>query len=161
MNLQALIDQTDLDMTVAQIKAFFLGALCAERPMPFPKAMAELLEEAPTAQKTLGPELEQLWESVRSSLKNELKNMLPIHEEDIMSFMELSKDQLDYFLTALALAGTNAENCNDDEFAELIEVLEEAVEELDDLLTDEDGEAGQELRNYLLGTWEEFVSSKK
>lgn len=161
MNLQTLIDQTDLDMTVAQIKAFFLGALCAEKPMPFSRVMEELLEEAPTAQKTLAPELEKLWESVKSSLKTELKNMLPVHEEDILSFMELSKDQLDYFLTALALSGTNAESCSDEEFAELIEVLEEAVEELEDLLTEEDTEAGEELRSYLLGTWEEFVSTKK
>ena len=161
MNLQALIDQTDLDMTVAQIKAFYLGAFCAEKTMPFNKALEELLIEAPKAQEVLTPELEKLWESVQGNLKIELQNMLPIHEEDVINFMELSKDQLDYFLTAIALSGTNSDNCKDEEFAELMEVLEETIEEMDDLLSDEDAKAGKELREYLLGTWEEFVSSKK
>ncbi len=52
MKLQELIGQTDLDMTPSQVKAFFLGALTAERSLPFPKAMEEMLSET-------HPDLEQ------------------------------------------------------------------------------------------------------
>lgn len=161
MKLQELIDQTELDMTVAQVKAFFLGILCAEKPMPFPKAVDELLTEAPEAKASLEPSLIKLWDKLKANLKTELKNMFPLDEVDLNTFMEISKDQLDYFLTAMSLSGTNAESCNDEELAELIEELEETVADMDDFLSEEDNENGEEFKESLLETWTEFVSSKK
>ncbi len=161
MKLQELIDQTELDMTVAQVKAFFLGVLCAEKSMPFPKAVDELLTEAPEAKASLEPGLIKLWDELKANLKTELKNMFPLDEVDLNTFMEISKDQLDYFLTAMSLSGTNAESCNDEELAELIEELEETVADMDDFLSEEDNENGEEFKDSLLETWTEFVSSKK
>lgn len=161
MKLQELIDQTELDMTVAQVKAFFLGVLCAEKPMPFPKAIDELLTEAPEVKASLEPSLIKLWDELKTNLKTELKNMFPLDEVDLNTFMEISKDQLDYFLTAMSLSGTNAESCNDEELAELIEELEETVADMDDFLSEEDNENGEEFKESLLETWTEFVSSKK
>lgn len=161
MKLQELIDQTELDMTVAQVKAFFLGVLCAEKSMPFPKAVDELLSEASEAKASLEPSLIKLWDELKANLKTELKNMFPMDEVDLNTFMEISKDQLDYFLTAMSLSGTNAESCNDEELAELIEELEETVADMDDFLSEEDNENGEEFKDSLLETWTEFVSSKK
>ena len=54
MKLHELIGQTDLDMSLAQVKAFFLGVMSAERPMPFAKAAEEMMAESPEAKKQLG-----------------------------------------------------------------------------------------------------------
>lgn len=159
MKLQELIDQTDLDMTEAQVKAFFLGVLCAEKPMPFPKAMDELLAETPEAKGSLEPALLKTWDGLKANLKAELKGMFPEDETDLYTFMEISKDQLDYFLTALSLSGTNAESCKNEDMAELIEELEETVAEMDDFLAEEDADNGEEFKESLLATWAEFVSS--
>lgn len=161
MKLQELIDQTELDMTVAQVKAFFLGILCAEKPMPFPKAIDELLAETSEAKASLEPDLIKLWDELKANLKTELKNMFPMDEVDLNTFMEISKEQLDYFLTAMSLSGTNTESCNNEELAELIEELEETVADMDDFLSEEDNENGEEFKDSLLETWTEFVSSKK
>ena len=129
--------------------------------MPFPKAVDELLTEAPEAKASLEPSLIKLWDELKANLKTELKNMFPLDEVDLNTFMEISKDQLDYFLTAMSLSGTNAESCNDEELAELIEELEETVADMDDFLSEEDNENGEEFKDSLLETWTEFVSSKK
>lgn len=162
MKLQELIDSTDLDMTEAQVKAFFLGVLCAEKPMPVGKAIDELLEEVPEAKKELEAPLRELFEKLKKNVKSELENMFPI-EDDINTFMELSKDQLDYFLTAMSLSGTNTESCDDEDLAELIDELEDTVEDMDEFLSDSHAtkEDGEEFKEFLLGTWADFVSTKK
>jgi regulator of sirC expression with transglutaminase-like and TPR domain len=162
MNFQELIDQTDLDMTEAQVKAFFLGVLCAEKPMPFNKAMDELLVETETARKELSDELKKIWDYLSANTKAELGKMFP-QESDITVFMEIAKDQLDFFLTAMSLSGTNTESCKNEELAELIDELEDTVEDMDEFLTDDQATAedGEEFKEFLLGTWQEFVSTKK
>jgi hypothetical protein len=161
MKFQELIDKTDLDMTEAQVKAFFLGVLSAERPMPFAKAMSELLSEAESAQKELESELKKTWDSLSANLKPELEKMFP-QESNIHTFMEISKDQLDYFLTAMSLSGTNTESCKNEALSELIDELEDTVEDMDEFLTDEDAtkEDGEEFKEFLLGTWADFVALK-
>lgn len=160
MKLQELIAQTDLDMTEAQVKAFFLGVMCAEKPLPFPKVVDELLVETPEARDSLEPALLKTWEEVKANFKVELKNMFPTDESDLNTFMEISKDQLDYFLTAMSLSGTNTESCKNEELAELIDELEETVADMDDFLAEEDADNGEEFKESLLATWDEFVSSK-
>lgn len=161
MKLQELIDQTDLDMTSEQIKAFFLGVLCAERPMPLSKALDELFEEEPEAKASLEPELKKLWDELARGTKKALSEMFP-EDKNIRSFMEVAKDQLDFFLTGLSLSGTNAESCDDDELAELIDELEDTVADMDDYLADEDSsdKDGEDFKGLLLDTWNEFVSTK-
>ena len=162
MKLQELIDSTDLDMTEAQVKAFFLGVLCAEKPLPYPKALEELLAETPDAKKELEAPLKVLWDKCQANLKAELEKMFP-QEDDITAFMELAKDQLDYFLTAMSLSGTNTESCQDEELAELIDELEDTVEDMDEFLSDSHAtkEDGDDFKEFLLGTWAEFTSTKQ
>ena len=161
MKLQELIDQTELDMTLAQVKAFFLGVLCAEKPLSYSQALEELLDATPEAKKDLEVPLKELWTELSKNTKAELEKMFP-EIEDIHTFMEISKDQLDFFLTALSLSGTNSESCKDEAFAELIEELEDTVEDMEDFLSDDKAskQDGEDFKEFLLGTWSEFVSGK-
>ena len=161
MKLQELIDQTDLDMTADQVKAFFLGILCAEKPMPLNKVLEELFDEAPEAKTALEPELRKLWDELSRNTKKALSEMFPA-EEDVRVFIEVAKDQLDYFLTAMSLSGTNTESCDDEDLAELIDELEDTVADMDDYLSDEEptDNDGEDFKGLLLDTWKEFVSTK-
>lgn len=161
MKLQALIDNTDLDMTEMQVKAFFLGVLCAEKPLPAAKAITELLSEAPDAKKELEAPLKSLYEDLQKNLKPELSKMFP-EEKDIHTFMEISRDQLDYFLMAMSLSGTHSEACDNEELAELIDELEDSVEDMDNFLSEEDADEkeGEDFKGFLLGTWKDFVATK-
>jgi len=161
MKLQALIETTDLDMTEMQVKAFFLGVLCAEKPLPVGKAIDELLSEDPEGKKVLEAPLKALYQELKGNLKFELMGMFPegLHIRD---FMEISKDQLDYFLTAMSLSGTNMETCDDEELAELIDELEDTVEDMEDFLDDEEASEkdGEDFKGFLLDTWQEFIATK-
>lgn len=162
MSVQDQIDSTELDMTEAQVKAFFLGILCAEKPLPFHKALIELLSETPEAKEKLEASFQSIWTDLTKNLKNELAQMFPI-ENDIHTFLEISKDQLDFFLTGMSLSGSNIESCKDEDLSTLIEELEDAVEDLDDFLSDSEAssEEGEDFKEYLLETWKNFVSSKQ
>lgn len=161
MKLQDHIDSTALGMTEIQVKAFFLGALCAEKPMPFQLALTEVLAEAPDTKAVLEGPLKETWDHLQKNLKAELEKMFP-PEPDIHTFIEIAKEQLDYFLTAMSLAGTNVDNCDDEALRELIDELEDTVEDMDDFLADSTAttEDGEDFKEFLLGTWAEFTASK-
>lgn len=162
MELREKIESTDLDMTEAQVKAFFLGILCAEKPMPFAKGLEELLAEVPDAKRTLEAPLKVLWDELRTNLKFELDHMFP-EEDNIVTFMEISKDQLDFFLTAMSLSGTSTDSCDDEELAELIDELEDTIEDMEEYLEDKDAtkEDGENFKEFLLATWADFTSTKQ
>lgn len=161
MKLQDHINSTDLDMTEAQVKAFFLGILCAEKPMPFAKALEEILVETPDAKATLEAPLKETFTALQKNLKKELDQMFP-QEENTEQFVELAKDQLDYFLTGMSLSGTNTESCDDEDLAELIDELEDTVEDMDDWLSDSEAndQDGEDFKEFLLDTWKEFTKGK-
>jgi hypothetical protein len=148
-------------MTEAQVKAFFLGILCAEKPLNFAKALTEILSETPEAKTTLEAPLKTLWDELTKNLKSELMNMFP-NEKDLNLFLEMSKDQLDFFLTGMSLSGTHSEKCENENFREFINVLEDLVEDIEDYLADEDAdeEDGTDVKEFLLDVWEEFASTK-
>jgi len=162
MKLQDQINKTELDMTEVQVNAFFLGILCAEKPMPFAKALDEILSQTPEAKAELEAPLRSVYESVKANFKSELEKMFP-EDKDIIVFMEVAKDQLDYFLTAMSLSGTNTEKCNDEDLAELIDDLEDTVADMDDYLSDTEATAqdGADLKEFLLSTWNDFTATKK
>lgn len=161
MKLQDLINSTELDMTEVQVNAFFLGVLCAEKPMPFPKALDEILCETPEAKPVLETPFKEVFTHLQKNLKPELEKMFP-EEKNIQKFMEIAKDQLDYFLTAMSLSGTHTESCKDEELAELIDELEDTVEDMEDFLSDSEAEAqdGEDFKEFLLDTWKEFTKGK-
>ncbi len=161
MKLQDHIDSTALGMTEIQVKAFFLGALCAEKPMPFHLALNEVLAEEPDSKSVLEAPLKETWDYLQKNLKAELEKMFP-DESDIHTYMEIAKEQLDYFLTAMSLAGTNVDNCDDNELRELLDELEDTVEDMDDFLADSSATAqdGEDFKEFLIGTWADFTASK-
>jgi hypothetical protein len=161
MKLQELIGQTELDMTVAHVKAFMLGVMSAEKPMPFKKAMEEMLSQTPEAAPLLEEELKNLWSEVEKNKPAEYQNFFPT-AIDTKTFLEQAKDQLDFFLTAMSLSGTTAETCKNEDMADLIDELEDSVMEVDEYLADPADEAeGEEIQEMLLETWQEFVRVAK
>lgn len=163
MELQELLDNSDLGMTLPQVKAFFLGVLSADKPMPYNKAVDELLSEITEGREPLEVELKKLWDVLQKNRKTELTNMFAVSGSEFATFLETSKEQLDYFLTALSLSGTNTETTDNEDLSELIDELEDTVMELEDYLaSDEQTEAeSAELKEYLLGAWQDFIDVRK
>jgi hypothetical protein len=162
MSIQDKIDLTELDMTEHQVKAFFLGVLSAETPLFFSKALDEVLSSTPEARKTLEHSFLELWDEVQKNPKNGLKTMIP-QEADTLKFLEVTKDQLDYFLTGMSLSGTHFENCKDQDLRNFINDLEDAVEDMEDLLSDENSseDEAHQLKEFLIEIWSEFTDSKQ
>lgn len=162
MKLQELIGQTNLDMTLSHIKAFFLGAMTGQKPMSFAKAMEEMLSETPEAAKALEGELKKLWDELQTNKPAELQKLFPT-TGNLTTFLTNAKDQLDFFLTALSLAGTNTETVKNEDLADLIDELEDTVMDLDEYLSEADAEAeeGEELKELLLETWDDFLRTAR
>lgn len=162
MKLQELINSSELDMSIAHIKAFFLGALSAEKPMPFNLAVAEMLSEVPEAAKSLEPELKKLWDDLVKNKPGELQSLFP-ESSNLKEFLSNAKDQLDFYLTALSLSGTNTESCQNEDVADLIDELEDTVMDLDEYLSEDDADAeeGKELKEMLLEAWQDYLRTSK
>jgi hypothetical protein len=162
MKLQELIGRSDLDMTVAHIKAFFLGVQTAEKPLHFAKAVEEMMAETPEAIKELEPELKKLWDELAQNKPAELQKIFPA-SSDLKEFLTNAKDQLDFYLTALSLSGTNTETCKNEDMAELIDELEDTVMDLDEYLseTNPDEAEGEEIKDLLLEVWQEYLAAAK
>src|SRR5690606_17667723 len=92
----------------------------------------------------------------------ETKNLFPPSKND-QDFLSVAREQLDYFLTGMNISGTHAESCTDEDLAEIIDELEDTVMDLDEYLSVEDPakEDTKELKDFLLETWEDFLSTKK
>ena len=158
MKLQELIGRHNIDMTIAHIKAFFLGVLTAERPLPFKKAVEEMMAETPEAIPELEGELKILWDDMVKNKPAELQKLFPV-SGDLKEFLTTAKDQLDFYLTALSLSGTNTETCKNEDVADLIDELEDTVMDLDEYLSEaEPDEAeGEEIKELLLEAWQDYL----
>src|SRR5687768_11764024 len=117
MKLQTLIEQIDLAMTLPQVKAFFLGIQSAEKPLPFNQAMEELLSDVEVPSSELEPELKKLWDELQKNKSKELGSLFP-KQNDVNEFLNVARDQLDYYLSALSLSGTSSDKCKDEELAD-------------------------------------------
>jgi hypothetical protein len=159
MKLQELINKADLVMTLPQIKAYFLGILHAEKPMPFSDAVLEVLDDK-------NPELEEALKAYFEELNQkkivETKTIFPAAKTD-QEFLSIAREQLDYFLMGMSVSGTHPEACSDEEVAEIIDELEDTVMDLDEYLSieDHDQEDTKELKSFLLETWNDFLETKK
>lgn len=161
MKLQELITQNDLDMNINHIKAFFLGVMSAQKPMPFKNAVEEMLTEAPEAAKALNDELKNLWDDLQKNKPAELQKLFP-ENSNTVEFLSNAKEQLDFFLTALALSGTHAETIENEDLADLVDELEDTVMDLDEYLTEETNEAeSAEFKELLLETWQDYLRTSK
>ena len=161
MKLQELIQQTELDSTVDQIKAFFLGIQSADKPLPYKLALEELFSATPEVIPQLQDELKILWDSIAKNKPFEYQNLFPV-AASAQQFLAHARDQLDYFLTALSLSGTHAESVENEDLADLIDELEDTVIELDDYLAGPPDEPeALELKEALEETWQDYVRTAK
>lgn len=161
MKLQELITQNDLDMNINHIKAFFLGVMSAQKPMPFKNAVEEMLAEAPEAAKALNDELKTLWDDLLKNKPAELQKLFP-ENANTAEFLASAKEQLDFYLTALALSGTHAETIENGDLADLVDELEDTVMDLDEYLSEDTNEAeSAEFKELLLETWQDYLRTAK
>ena len=160
MDLQESIDQTSIGMTEGQVRAFFVGVQCADHPMNFTKAVDELLAEHLDAMKDLEFVFKQLWKDIEGNLRGEAENLFP----DFRTAKETittAHANLDYFLTAMSLAGTNSESAQNAHMMELIDSMESILEELEEFMDDpEDLKVGEDLKHELDQMWTEFMNTK-
>ena len=84
--------------------------------------------------------------------------MLPVDAE-LAPFLEAAILRLDYFLTGMSLSGTTAESTKDQGLAEFIEELEDAIETIDELLSEPKlaKDEAEDMKEFLLGAWAEFT----
>ncbi len=162
MKLQELINESELDMSIAHIKAFFLGVLSADKPMPFHMAVSEMLSEVPEAAKSLEPELKKLWDELVKNKPAELQAIFPA-SSNLKEYLSNAKDQLDFYLTAMSLSGTNVETCKNEDVADLIDELEDTVMDLDEYVSDDNADAdeGEELKEMMLEAWQDYLRTSK
>ncbi len=162
MSLQELIKSTELDMSSEQVKAFFLGTLCAEKPLNFSKAVDELVSTTPEAKDILERELKVLWDKLSTNTGKSLKDMYP-DNKDTRKFLEVAKDQLDYFLMGMSLAGTSLDNCKSEDLAAFLDEMEDCLEDIEDFLSDKKAEVeeGETLKEFLVEGWDGYVATKR
>lgn len=153
MKLQELTTKYDLNIDL--IKAFFLGVLNSKKPMKFEAAMDELLENEAEAKKELAAELQTFWKELEAKKIVETQNLFQGGD------LELLKDKLDQFLTAMSLCGTHSESV-DEPINEIMEDLEDTVEDMEDYLSEDkpDAEEGEEMKEFMLETWQAFLEAK-
>lgn len=161
MKLQEILSRHNLEVTADQIKAFFLGVQSAEKPLPYSKALAEILADTPEYEGELSPELKVMWSEIEKDQKKELGSMFP-QNADLKPFLETALSHLDYFLTGMSLSGTSSDSCKDEELLEFIEVIEEFTEDLDEYLSEDkpNPEEGEVMKDFLLDNWSIFIASK-
>ncbi len=161
MNIQELLNNSDIDLTLPQIKAFFLGCQLGKKPLSFTKSFEELTNKSLEKSMDLFNGLSSLWTDLEKNKNIELKNIFN-KSSDFSTFLESSKEQLDYFLTGLGLAGTSADSTSDDFFKEVLEELEELVLDIEDyLLSDaQSKDETQALCEDLEMLWNEFLKIK-
>ncbi len=161
MNFQDLINSSDLDLTLPQIKAFFLGCQIGKKPLSFHKSFEELTNKSSNSSGDLAQGLNSLWTDLEKNKDLELKNIFN-KSANFSTFLESSKEQLDYFLTGLGLAGTTADSTSDDFLKEVLEELEELVLDIEDYLISDaqSKEETEALCEDLEMLWSEFLKVK-
>ncbi len=162
MNLQEMINASEIKFTLPQIKAFFLGSMLGKKPLVFSKAFDELFQEDKEQTNHLKNELQTLWTELEANKSKEL-SLLFKKDTHFSSFLESSKEQLDFFLTGLGLAGTTADSAENDLLQEILEELEDLVLDIEDyLLSDQQSnEESQAIQEDLMTIWNELVKLKQ
>lgn len=155
MNLQDLIKDSDLNMTVPSVKAFFLGTLFAQKPLAFPKALEELLAENQDERTKLESELKKLWDELT---KNKHKSLADLLDKDLQEAV----DQVDYFILGMNAAGTFIDDLENDEEVEIFEELEELVMEVEETFAEKGPTVPmKETEEHLRSVWKDFVALKQ
>ncbi len=161
MKLDDLLKELDLDFSLQHIKAFFLGAQTGAKPLSFDQAADELLLGTPEAKGPLKDELQVLWNDLKLKSQTELENLFADHRK-IETYLNSAADLLDFYLTALALAGTTPDTSKNPQVADFLDELEEIMMEIEDTLSAEaEQDDLDELKTHLKQTWLDYLRSPK
>ncbi len=119
-----------MEMNQIETKALFLGVLSAQKPLPFRDVCHEVEgEEA---------ELKPLWDNLREDVPGNRKKLFAMENmplvERVMHFSRLG----DLFLSGLILSGTDIEDLDNEDAADLLDEMEDHVLLMDDWLAQQD-----------------------
>ncbi len=144
------------------IKAFFLGALTAEKPMPFAKAIDEVFVNTPEDKTKFEAPLKAEWDGLSKNLRQEMAALMNDEGKDDLEFLKLAQENLDYYLTGLSLSGTSLDSCSNEDFSDLIDEMEDVVLDLEEYIQEENFQADEtkEFKEIVLGLWTEVVETQ-
>ncbi len=144
MSLQDALKGCDMDMEAKDVEAFCIGALTADDPMPYPKAIKELFLDdsqspvkfnSPDARATLEKEIQKLWKDLEKNISKRRANLLDVKGKDLKDeIIQLGKLG-DFFLMGLTLAGMSADD-PDDDIGSLLDEMEDHLILLDEWVAD-------------------------
>lgn len=144
MSLTEALKTTDLAMDAQDVEAFFLGALSADDPMPYKRALKELfLEDSKTPAKHDSPESRAKLEAALASLYKDLEKstekrrgqLLDVKSGNLAEQVEVMGRRGDFFLMALTLAGADVDEM-DDERGALLDEMEDHLLLLDEWIAE-------------------------
>ena len=148
-------------METTTTKAFFLGALTAQNPMSFNKAVDEIFVGAPEAKNGKEEILKTEWDKLSGNLKTEMSTLMKADGLDDIEFLKLAQESMDYYLTGLSLAGTNMETCKNEELADLLDEMEDVVLDLEEYIQEEKFQASEtkEFKEVVVSLWNDVVET--
>ncbi len=153
MNLQELMNETGTQINEEKVRAYFLGNFTGKKPLNFETTLAEMIGEEDAS--SFHTELKRIFDETRSDYKTQLASLLPAKDTS-KEFLNESLETLDYFLTGFASAGA----ARSPETEEVCEDLETFVLDIEEVLAKDSAstEEMDDLREEILGAWEELVS---
>ena len=152
----------DKPMESQNIRAFFLGTLTAERPMPFHKAVDEIFVAAPEDKAQFEADLKKEWDSISTNLKTEMINLMDDKGMSDIDFLKVAQENLDYYLTGLSLSGTTMETSSDEDFSDLLDEMEDVVLDLEEYIMEEKFEATEtkEFKEVVQSLWTDMIEAR-
>lgn len=149
-------------MESQNIRAFFLGTLTAENPMPFHKAVDEIFVAAPEDKAQFEADLKKEWDSITTNLKTEMIQLMDDKGMSDIDFLKVAQENLDYYLTGLSLSGTNTESSSDEDFADLLDEMEDVVLDLEEYIMEEKFEANEtkEFKEVVQSLWTDMIEAR-
>ena len=156
MNLQELMNETGTQINEEKVRAYFLGNFTGKKPLNLESTLKEMIgdEDASSFQ----TELKRIFDETKSDFKIQLASLLK-PQESSKEFLTDALESLDYFLTGFASAGA----ANNPEVEEVCEDLESFVLDIEEILAKDSASSEEmdDLKEEILGAWEELVSLKQ
>ncbi|MBY0518527.1 MAG: hypothetical protein K2P81_16565 [Bacteriovoracaceae bacterium] len=175
MSLSQVLSQCDIGMSERSIQAFCIGAMTADDPMPFHKALRELFMEdsqtpvkfeTPAARAAVEKEIQATWKDIEKNLKKRRAQLLDVKGPTLKEEIEEVGRLGDFFLMGLTLAGVSVDD-QDDQVGALLDEMEDHLLLLDEWVADEGTrkdkdvwmEEGQKYRRELSELWGDLQES--
>ncbi len=144
------------------VKAFFLGALTAEKPMAFSKALNEVYVHAPEEMEKNESSLKAEWDQLSKNLKAEMTRLLDDEGKEDLEFLKDAQENMDHYLTGLSLSGTTMDSCKNEELADLLDEMEDVVLDLETYIMEENYKANEtkEFKEIIVSLWSDMIQAQ-